>query len=347
MPANATLDLFKYFVPEGTIDYAYQNLVGARFVDETTGKPIDDKTIDIKVTKVWKDAEGNVLKESPTSAYIRLFANGEEVDNATLSDGGSATDSHVFENMQSGLNYTIKEDEVEGFDAIITSDAENGFTITNQEKVGPYKIIFSKRNIFDEELAGAVLELKDAHGEIVETWTSSTTPHEIELKTGKYTLTEKSAPEGYEVAKDIPFEVENIGTVFSPDNVGVEGDTVLIYNKLIPQETPGETDTETPDETEKETPKETETEVETPVETDVETPKETETETETIKETETEKETDKEVVPGDSNNKPGTPSNGRNPNTGDNFSTIIYIGLAAVAVAGLVILKKKKLINRN
>ena len=48
----------------------------------------------------------------------------------------------------------------------------------------------------------------------METWTSTTEPHYIEmLPIGKYTLREETAPSGYLVAEDMEFEVKDTGEI--------------------------------------------------------------------------------------------------------------------------------------
>ena len=50
------------------------------------------------------------------------------------------------------------------------------------------------------ELPGARLQLADSNGTVIETWTSTTTPKTItNLAPGRYTVTELSAPDGYEL----------------------------------------------------------------------------------------------------------------------------------------------------
>ena len=72
----------------------------------------------------------------------------------------------------------------------------------------PIKVSISKRDITDdEELPGAQLIIKDKDGNTVEEWISGTEPHMVNLAAGTYTLTEITAPEGYEVAETITFEV--------------------------------------------------------------------------------------------------------------------------------------------
>lgn len=63
-------------------------------------------------------------------------------------------------------------------------------------------------------LPGAKLVIKDSSDKVVETWISTNKPHYIErLPIGKYTLTEITAPNGYEVAETVKFEITDSGVV--------------------------------------------------------------------------------------------------------------------------------------
>lgn len=67
-----------------------------------------------------------------------------------------------------------------------------------------------------EELPGAVLVLKDKNGRVVDRWTSGNTPHRImgRLNAGElYTLSEVTAPSGYQIAEEVTFTVSEDGTI--------------------------------------------------------------------------------------------------------------------------------------
>ena len=66
-----------------------------------------------------------------------------------------------------------------------------------------------------EELPGATLELYGPDGTLIETWESADIPHAITgLPVGEgYVLKETAAPEGYQVAEDITFAVEETGEI--------------------------------------------------------------------------------------------------------------------------------------
>ncbi|MDO4538578.1 MAG: FctA domain-containing protein, partial [Coriobacteriales bacterium] len=87
-------------------------------------------------------------------------------------------------------------------------------TVTNAYARPTVKV--SKVDVTDQkELAGATIQILDAGGEVVEEWTSTDKPHEVEgLKAGAaYTLHETVAPDGYAIASDTTFALRADGTV--------------------------------------------------------------------------------------------------------------------------------------
>ena len=77
-------------------------------------------------------------------------------------------------------------------------------------------IEFSKTDITgDKELPGAKLTVLDSEGNIIDTWTSTEETHKIEgLTVGKeYTLKEEIAPDGYVIATEIKFKVEDTSEI--------------------------------------------------------------------------------------------------------------------------------------
>ena len=87
--------------------------------------------------------------------------------------------------------------------------------VFNYEKE-PNKVKISKQDITTKkELPGATLVVKDKDGKEIDKWVSTNEPHYIEnLKPGKYTLTEKIAPDGYVLSKEtVTFTVKDDGSV--------------------------------------------------------------------------------------------------------------------------------------
>ena len=105
--------------------------------------------------------------------------------------------------------------EIEAPTGYILSDKQYSVTvskdgdiieITSENK--PITVEFSKRDTEANELKGAKLQILDEKCNVIEEWTSDGTNHIVKkLKAGKYVLTETAAPDGYEIATDISFEV--------------------------------------------------------------------------------------------------------------------------------------------
>ena len=96
------------------------------------------------------------------------------------------------------------------------------------------------------DLAGATLAVKQGNT-VVDTWITDGTAHKLSLSAGTYTLCETEAPEGYEVAADIKFQVTDDGTLLINEKA-VEGLTVTMTDKKkqTPTPTPVVTPTPTP-----------------------------------------------------------------------------------------------------
>ncbi len=65
-------------------------------------------------------------------------------------------------------------------------------------------------------VVGAVLQILDSKGTVVEEWTTTKDDHVIKSKLvagAKYTLHEKSAPKGFVLAADVPFTVSTDGSI--------------------------------------------------------------------------------------------------------------------------------------
>ncbi len=89
------------------------------------------------------------------------------------------------------------------------------------------KILVSKQDITTkQELPGATLQVKDNTGKVVDSWTSTSTPHEMHLTPGSYTLSETIAPNGYDLSTStINFNVTNKGITTK----------VVMYNSKTPE----------------------------------------------------------------------------------------------------------------
>ena len=89
--------------------------------------------ISVPVTKVWSDGE-NQDGIRPASVTVRLYADGVEINSATLSE--TAGWAYTFTGLPQYKNgveikYTISEDRVAGYTTAVSGTVAGGFTITN------------------------------------------------------------------------------------------------------------------------------------------------------------------------------------------------------------------------
>ena len=188
--------------------------------DATTGEELPG-------AKLTVTDESGEVKDSWTSTdtphEIENLTDGNyTLTEVTAPDGYEVAESVVF---------TVKDGAVIG-NIVIMLDQPTGDTPTPPTPDKDHSFVISKRDITNgKELAGAELTLTDEDGEEIDSWVSTKTPHEIKnLPDGEYTLTEVTAPDGYEVAESITFTVEN-GTI--------TGGSVVMYDtptKATPSE---------------------------------------------------------------------------------------------------------------
>ena len=153
------------------------------------------------------------------------ITNEEEIPDAHLAiydENGDVVEEWVSEEephmvrLHSG-KYTLTERKpadgyvtAEEIEFEVLERGEGDFDIQHVEMFDDVtKVEISKQDVTNEkELPGARLVIKDEDGKKMEEWTSTNEPHYIEmLPIGKYTLTEVTAPDGYDVAETVEFEV--------------------------------------------------------------------------------------------------------------------------------------------
>ncbi len=183
----------------------------------------DEPTV-IEITKTsltdGKELEGAKLQLTDES--------GKVVDSWT-----SGKEAHIIKELVVGQKYTLTE--TKPADGFVTAESIT-FTVEDtaeaqkiEMKDDVTKVEISKTDISGKELPGAKLTILDKDGKTVESWTSEEKPHYIEmLPIGEYTLREESAPEGYLVAEDVKFTVEDTGEI----------QKVVMKDEVKPEETP-------------------------------------------------------------------------------------------------------------
>ena len=148
-------------------------------------------------------------------------------------------------------DYQVKELEtVPGYVTLKESiNVELGKTDVDLEDIANSQTVvhFSKVDKdTGEELPGAVLELYAPDGSLLDTWETSDIPHVIPgLPVGEgYVLREVTAPEGFEVAADVTFNVEDT----------TEIQTITMEDEKTPDQPEEPEEPDTPDEPDEPTP---------------------------------------------------------------------------------------------
>ena len=156
--------------------------------DATTGEELEGAKLQII------DKEGNIVEE-----WI------------------STKEPHVVYGLPEGT-YILHEElppYVEGYVSAedIEFEVKEDGSVTKVEMKDDYsKVEISKTDITTgEELEGAKLQILNKEGEILEEWVTDGKPHLAEkLPVGEeLTLREITAPEGYEIAEDVKFTLED------------------------------------------------------------------------------------------------------------------------------------------
>ena len=155
------------------------------------------------------DATGKTVAEwvsEKTPKLVQLDAGTYTLTEETAPDGYVLAESMTFTVDKNG-KVTVKNENGEDVDAggiIVMKDNTTKVSISKQDITG------------DKEIPGAKLQVKDETGKVIEEWTSTDKPHEIneKLVAGKtYTLHEENAPDGYAYAEDVEFTVDEKGEV--------------------------------------------------------------------------------------------------------------------------------------
>lgn len=95
-----------------------------------------------------------------------------------------------------------------------------------------YEFYLDKRNEANQGLSGAILQFLRGDGNLIQEWTSDGTARLFEAEAGNYIFREKQAPDGYEKAADIYFNIDGSGNVkITSQNGNAEGKKVVMIDK--------------------------------------------------------------------------------------------------------------------
>lgn len=222
----AGLDFDRVYLVNGTAPEFFQEL-------QVSEKPADSEIV---YTADWHKAEGTTITMVDTPTRIRIskldITTGEEVPGAELqivdSEGHvveswtSGTEPHTIEGkLVAGATYTLVDTLAPTAEGYVPAQSIR-FTVEDDGKVQQVfmqddftKVEISKKDITNgEELRGAHLRITDTDGSVVAEWVTDGQPHRIDrLQSGEYLLTETAAPNGYKLAENVRFVVEESGRI--------------------------------------------------------------------------------------------------------------------------------------
>ena len=198
-----TINKVKYVLYVGYPNDAY-NLLEQTGVDEEAAKNITGALVWEAVDDVLFDIDQIYGIEDSEAANAYLEGMREQI--ASVSN----------EEME-GLELKFYHPQEDGVQGLVVINK-----VSRPEIPEKPSVTISKQDITTkEELPGAQLTVS-INGQVIDSWTSTDTPHVItDLEDGTYTLTEVTAPDGYEKAESIEFTVTD-------GKVSV--DTIVMYD---------------------------------------------------------------------------------------------------------------------
>ena len=193
----------------------YVRAEDAAFTVEETGE-IQQVSMKDDHTKVEISKTDITGEEEIEGAHLQILnKDGEVVEEWT-----SGKEPHRIEYLPVG-EYTLHEESAPTESGYVRAE-DVAFTVEETGEIQQVsmkddhtKVEISKTDITGEqEVEGALLQILTPAGEVLEEWTSGKEPHLVEyLAPGQYVLHEESAPEGFLIAEDVKFTVEETGEV--------------------------------------------------------------------------------------------------------------------------------------
>lgn len=169
----------------------------------------EEKVITVEVDKVSEETTGVKTKISGATMQLKK-ADGTVVETWTT----EKDKSKVFKGLEAGKYILHEKKAPDGY--VTSKDIEfDVFAVSEVQKVEMVdeitKTEFTKTDAKTGKLLkGATMQILDEKGKVVKEWVSEDKPAKFEkLPVGKYILHEAKAPKGYELAKDIEFEVKD------------------------------------------------------------------------------------------------------------------------------------------
>ena len=208
-----------------------------------TGQHILDIDKDIKTQLEEKGkAEGTYMDEEDSMVMFSIAKNKDRDDYTFMQvkdgittysnidlDGNETT--HRVQGLVAGEKYILRETKtpeeyVQAKEIEFTAGEDEDQTLVMQDK----QVTISKTTVSGDEVTGALMQIKDEDGNIIDEWTSEGKVHYATglVEGKKYILHEDLAPTGLNLANDIEFEVS-----YAKENQKVEMiDTINEVSKV-------------------------------------------------------------------------------------------------------------------
>lgn len=206
---EATLSI----VSEKTKDIVDQWVTGQHIIDL-------DKDVKAQLEENGK-AEGTYMDDEDSMVMFSIAKNKDRDDYTLMQvkDGvttyanidikGNET-THRVQRLVAGEKYILRETKtpeeyVQAKEIEFTAGEDEDQTLVMQDK----QVTISKTTVSGDEVTGALMQIKDEDGNIIDEWTSEGKVHYATglVEGKKYTLHEDLAPTGLNLANDIEFEV--------------------------------------------------------------------------------------------------------------------------------------------
>ncbi|MDO5147534.1 MAG: Cna B-type domain-containing protein, partial [Eubacteriales bacterium] len=211
---------------------------GRLVIGDKRTETVEEETVSVTGKKTWNDG-GNRSKKRPEKIFIQLLKNGEPMEGqrqevtVTDKDEGSWSFDKLPKYDENGkeIVYSIREDAVPGYIGKVS-----GYNVTNTITSVPVRKVDIAGGTV---LEGAALQVLDKDGNVVAEWVSEAKDYVVEglLTETPYTLHEVKAPEGYGLAPDTVFWLNDDGTVnVDKGTAACENGVILVEDKYVQTE---------------------------------------------------------------------------------------------------------------
>ncbi|MCR5223673.1 MAG: Cys-Gln thioester bond-forming surface protein [Bacilli bacterium] len=181
---------------------------------------------DMKKTMINATPNTRILRDTADGGYVVKIPvtdipEGKKVT-FTLKWEGNYNKEYAYYYFTDDSHQRLLYDKLE----VKSLPVEAKITLTVKNYIENYQVKISKTDVTQQqEVPGATLVVKDAKGNVVDTWVSTTETHKMILAEGEYSLTETIAPAGYRLSTTtIYFKLDADGKLYAK----VNGNYVLV-----------------------------------------------------------------------------------------------------------------------